>query len=101
MAKHFSSPLLILQDENTVWFSVATNEMRVDEYAFSQEEFWPFAEALWEKSSYEDERFRCSYGEGVYSLSIKTGENSRVVFWLTETAVTPAVGKYMAEKGGM
>lgn len=101
MAKHFSSPLLILQDEDTVWLSVATNEIRVDEYTFPQGEFWPFAEALWDKTTYEDERFRCSYNEGVYSLSIKTGENSRVVFWLSETAVNPAIGKYMAEKGGM
>jgi hypothetical protein len=101
MAKHFSSPLLILQDEDTVWLSVATNEIRVDEYTFSQDEFWPFAEALWDKTTYEDERFRCAYNEGVYSLSIKTSENSRVVFWLTETSVNPAIGKYMAEKGGM
>jgi len=101
MAKHFSSPLLILQDESTVWLSVATNEMRVDEYTFSQEEFWPFAEALWERTSYEDERFRCNYSNGTYSLSIKTGENSRAVFWLAETTVNPAIGKYMADKGGM
>lgn len=102
----FTSVLRIVQDpkSQTVKLAIATSENRVDEISVPKGQFLSVAESLWSKSDrYEGcELLQAKYNPatGFFSLSVKTGPNTRSVYRFYENQVMPAVGRYMADSRG-
>ena len=89
-------------DEGLVCISIATSENRVDEIQIDEHEFKKAANALWIRSTeYQGGLvFQGKFKYGHFSLSIRTGANTRTVYRLEEHAVMSVLGQYMADTGG-
>jgi len=102
---HFSSALHITHnsEKETVCLSIATSENRVDEITLAVGEFKKVAKALWERSPayIGGPDVQARYKNDRFSISVQTGIRTRTVYRLSEAQVTPVIGQFMAEMGGI
>ena len=105
MTQHFSSTLHISRDDEkaTVRLSIATSDHRVDEITLAAGDFKQVAKALWDRSPHyagcPDVQVR--HKDNRFSISVQTGVRTRTVYRLSEAQVTPVLGQFMAEVGGI